>query len=141
MSQLPHPGFRFGDFSLNPAERRLVCRGKRVPLTPKLFDTLLLLVMSAGHLVEKETFLKQIWPDAFVEESSLAQNISVLRKILEDDGNGNKFIETVPKRGYRFVAEVQQLALDTSATPGCRPRRIAPAAGPPAFREGALCHA
>jgi Tol biopolymer transport system component/DNA-binding winged helix-turn-helix (wHTH) protein len=127
MSQLPHPGFRFGDFSLNPAERRLVCRGKRVPLTPKLFDTLLLLVMSAGHLVEKETFLKQIWPDAFVEESSLAQNISVLRKILEDDGNGNKFIETVPKRGYRFVAEVQQLALDTSATPGA----VAPDASRP----------
>jgi Predicted integral membrane protein len=114
MAQFSPPGFRFGNFSLHPAERRLLCRGESVPLTPKVFDTLLLLVKNAGHLVEKETFLKQLWPDAFVEEASLAQNISVLRKVLGDNGNGNKFIETVPKRGYRFVAEVKDL-LDESA--------------------------
>ena len=84
MPQVPPPGFRFGDFSLIAAERRLLCRGESVPLTPKVFDTLLLLVENAGHLVEKEAFLRQLWPDAFVEESSLAQNISILRKVLGD---------------------------------------------------------
>ena len=107
MPKPSEPGFRFGEFFLNVAERRLSCRGECVPLTPKVFDTLLLLVDNAGHLVEKEAFLKHLWPDAFVEESSLAQNISVLRRALGDDGNGNGFIETIPKRGYRFVAEVE----------------------------------
>lgn len=113
-------GFRFGNFSLNPTERRLLCCGEIVPLTPKVFNTLVLLVKSAGHLVEKETFLKELWPDAFVEEASLAQNISVLRKVLGDDGNGNKFIETVPKRGYRFVAEVTDLTDEGTSTNGGR---------------------
>jgi DNA-binding winged helix-turn-helix (wHTH) protein/Tol biopolymer transport system component len=113
MPQISQPGFRFGEFFLNAAERRLLCRGENVPLTPKAFDTLLLLVKNAGHLVEKEAFLKQLWPDVFVEESSLAQNISGLRKVLGDDGNGNKFIETMPKRGYRFVAEVREQVEDT----------------------------
>jgi TolB-like protein/DNA-binding winged helix-turn-helix (wHTH) protein/Tfp pilus assembly protein PilF len=116
MAQPSNPGFRFGNFSINPAERRLLRRGESVPLTPKVFDTLLLLVKNAGHLVEKETFLKQLWPDAFVEEASLAQNISVLRKVLGDDGNGNKFIETIPKRGYRFVAEVKDLTDEITDT-------------------------
>ena len=116
MPQVSQPGFRFGDFSLMAAERRLLCRGESVPLTPKAFDTLLLLVENAGHLVEKEAFLRQLWPDAFVEESSLAQNISVLRKVLGDDGNGNKFIETVPKRGYRFVAEVKEVVEESLGT-------------------------
>jgi TolB-like protein/DNA-binding winged helix-turn-helix (wHTH) protein len=106
--QVSQPDFRFGEYFLNVAERRLLCRGESVALTPKAFDTLLLLVKNAGHLVEKEAFLKQLWPNVFVEESSLAQNISVLRKVLGDDGNGSKFIETVPKRGYRFVAEVRE---------------------------------
>jgi len=118
MAQLSQPGFRFGNFSLNPAERRLLRCGETVPLTPKVFDTLLLLVENAEHLVEKEVFLRQLWPDAFVEESSLAQNISVLRKALGDDGNGSKFIETVPKRGYRFVATVWPLAEESDTGNG-----------------------
>jgi TolB-like protein/DNA-binding winged helix-turn-helix (wHTH) protein len=116
---MPQPsqlGFRFGEFSLNVAERRLSSRGACVSLTPKVFDTLLLLVDNAGRLVEKEAFLKHLWPDAFVEESSLAQNISVLRRALGDDGNGNRFIDTVPKRGYRFVAEVRELVEESSST-------------------------
>jgi adenylate cyclase len=107
MPEPSHPGFQFGEFFLNVAERRLSRRGESVPLTPKVFDTLLLLVHNAGHLVEKEVFLKHLWPDAFVEESSLAQNISVLRRALGDEGNGDGFIKTVPKRGYRFVAQVK----------------------------------
>jgi TolB-like protein/DNA-binding winged helix-turn-helix (wHTH) protein len=116
MAQLSQPGFRFGNFSLNPAERRLLRCGETVRLTPKVFDTLLLLLKNAGHLVEKETFLNQLWPDAFIEEASLAQNISILRRILGDDGNGNKFIQTVPKRGYRFVAEVRDLTDEITNT-------------------------
>jgi DNA-binding winged helix-turn-helix (wHTH) protein/Tol biopolymer transport system component len=114
MAQPSKAGFQFAEFSLDIAERRLLCRGECIPMTPKVFDTLHLLVENAGHLVEKETFLKHLWPDAFVEESSLARNISVLRKILGDDGNGNKLIETVPKRGYRFAAEVRELVEESS---------------------------
>src|SRR6185369_9868720 len=102
-------GFRFGEFSMNVAERQLRRGGECIQLTPKVFDTLLFLVENAGHLVAKDTFLKHLWPDAFVEESSLAQSVSLLRKALGDDGNGSKFIETVPKRGYRFVATVWPL--------------------------------
>lgn len=127
MAPLLQPDFQFGNFSLNPGERRLLRRGEVIPLTPKVFDTLLLLVKNAGHLVEKETFLRQLWPDAFVEEASLAQNISVLRKVLGDDGNGNKFIETVPKRGYRFVAEVRDLADESAGT--TNGSRVEPRAG------------
>ena len=83
---------------MNVPERRLLRRGECIPLTPKVFDTLLLLVENAGHLVEKEAFLKRLWPDSFVEESSIAQSVSLLRKALGDDGNGSKFIETVPKQ-------------------------------------------
>jgi Tol biopolymer transport system component/DNA-binding winged helix-turn-helix (wHTH) protein len=103
-------GFRFGEFSMNVAERQLRRGGECIQLTPKVFDTLLFLVENAGHLVAKDTFLKHLWPDAFVEESSLAQSVSLLRKALGDDGDGSKFIETVPKRGYRFVATVWPLA-------------------------------
>jgi TolB-like protein/Flp pilus assembly protein TadD len=104
-SSLP-PSYEFGDFVLRPAEKRLLRAGEPVPLAPKVFDTLLLLVESPGSLVEKEVFLKRLWPDSFVEEVALAHGISQLRKALRDGVDGRKFIETVPKRGYRFVAPV-----------------------------------
>lgn len=98
--------YEFGDFHLDTEERLLLRDGEVVPLTPKAFDVLLALVEQPGHLLEKETLLKTVWPDSFVEENNLADNISKLRKALGE--NGQKFIETIPKRGYRFVAEVRE---------------------------------
>jgi TolB-like protein/DNA-binding winged helix-turn-helix (wHTH) protein len=77
-----------------------------VPLTPKVFDLLRLLVQNSGRLVEKDELLREIWPDSFVEEGNLNRNVSILRKVLGEDASGQLYIETVPKRGYRFVASV-----------------------------------
>jgi DNA-binding winged helix-turn-helix (wHTH) protein/tetratricopeptide (TPR) repeat protein len=98
--------YEFGPFRLDRAERLLLRGGETVQLTPKAFDLLSVLIDQPGHLFEKETLLKLVWPDSFVEENNLADNISRLRKALGEGGDGQKFIETVPKRGYRFVAEV-----------------------------------
>ena len=101
--------YEFGDFRVDSVERVLMRGGELVPLTPKVFDILLLLVENNGHVVEKETLLKEIWPGTFVEEGSLTQNISVLRKVLGDTGSGRQFIQTIPRRGYRFVGRVDQV--------------------------------
>ena len=83
-----------------------------MPLTPKVLLTLQALVERAGEVVSKEELLRSVWPDTFVEESNLAQNISVLRKALGTAPGGQPYIETVAKRGYRFIPEVRtQLAL------------------------------
>src|SRR5207244_3970045 len=89
-------------------ERLLLRAGAAVPLTPKAFDLLLALIAQPGHLLGKEALLKAVWPDSFVEENNLADNISKLRKALSEGENGQKFIETIPKCGYRFVAEVRE---------------------------------
>src|SRR5262249_53023878 len=99
--------YEFGPFRLDAAERLLLREGKTVPLTPKAFDLLLALVEGHGHLLEKDELLKSVWPDTFVEEANLASNISLVRKALGDGENGHRYIETVPKRGYRFVAPVR----------------------------------
>ena len=97
--------YEFAEWRLDAVEHLLLRRGEPVPLTPKVFETLVVLVENAGRLVPKDEFMKRVWPDAFVEEAALAQNISVLRKTLSvDDAH---LIETVPKLGYRFLAKVQ----------------------------------
>ena len=96
--------YEFGEWRLDPAEHLLSRNGSPVPLGPKVFDTLLVLVENAGRLVTKDEFMKRVWPDTFVEDLALTQNISQLRKIL---GNGDEpVIETVPKRGYRLLVPV-----------------------------------
>ena len=115
MEQKPEHLFEFGAFRLDPGERLLLRAGEPVSLTPKAFDLLLVLVKAAGHLLEKEALMKAVWPDSFVEENNLADNISRLRKALNDGENGQRFIETVPKRGYRFVADVKETNGATSA--------------------------
>lgn len=100
--------FEFGPFRLDAGERLLFRDGERVELAPKVLDTLILLVENHEHLVTKDELIKKLWPETFVEESNLTFNVSTLRKILGDDrNNGNRFIETVPKRGYRFIAPVR----------------------------------
>ena len=106
MSALDVTSYRFGPFRLVPRERLLYCQGEPVPLTPKALETLRVLVEQHGRLVTKDDLLREVWPDVVVEENNLAQHISMLRRTLaQADGDG-RFIETVPKRGYRFVAPV-----------------------------------
>jgi len=111
MSSQQPSAYEFGGFRLLPTDRQLLRHGKPVPLKPKIFETLLLLVEKQGHLIEKDEFLKRLWPDSFVEEVALAQNISQLRKILRN-GTAEEFVETVPKRGYRFVMPVELVSED-----------------------------
>jgi Tol biopolymer transport system component/DNA-binding winged helix-turn-helix (wHTH) protein len=117
MSQQPKGIYEFGPFRLDAAERLLLRQGEVTPLTPKAFDLLLALVERRGHLVEKDELFKAVWPDAFVEESNLSSNIALIRKALGDGENGQKYIETVPKRGYRLVAEVREI-VDQSKNTG-----------------------
>src|SRR5262249_20617075 len=101
--------YEFGPFRLDPAQELLVEGTRKVPLTAKAYQTLLVLVENRGRTLGKDELLQKVWPDAFVEEATLAQNISTLRKRLGDDRETAQYIETVPKRGYRFVAEVRQV--------------------------------
>ncbi len=101
--------YRFKSFLLNVSERRLLDGDKPVYLTPKSFDTLVYLVRQAGHLVEKEELLRSVWAESFVEEANLARTVHDLRKALGQDKGGNRFIETIPTKGYRFVAEVTRI--------------------------------
>src|SRR5215471_11079974 len=100
--------YDFGPFRLDPDERLLSRESKPVPLAPKVIDTLLVLVENRGHLVDKDELIKRVWPDAFVEEGNLNKNIFVLRKTLGQWDGGLEYIETIPKRGYRFVAPVNK---------------------------------
>jgi Tol biopolymer transport system component/DNA-binding winged helix-turn-helix (wHTH) protein len=99
--------YEFGPFRLDVDERLLMRDGRMAPLPPKVFDTLLVLVQNSGRVVSKDELMQSLWPDTFVEESNLTQNISQLRRALSDGTAGAKYIETIPKRGYRFVANVQ----------------------------------
>src|SRR5215813_9957002 len=107
MSHQPKPIYEFGPYRLDAAERRLLRNGEVVPLQPKVFDLLLALVERPGRLLEKDELMQAVWPDTVVEEVNLANNISILRKTLSE--NGERFIETAPKRGYRFVASVREI--------------------------------
>lgn len=107
--------YAFGTFRLDPAERVLTQGGRPISLTPKAIDTLVVLVERHGHLVTKNDLFQAVWPDTFVEDNNLAQNISALRRALGEGPDG-PFIETVPKRGYRFVGNVTAERPDPSET-------------------------
>src|SRR5713101_6612479 len=100
--------YRFGSFRLDPAKRLLLRGQKSVPLMPKAFDTLLVLVENRDRMVGKEELMKSLWPDSFVEEANLAQNVAVLRKTLGDSPEEHRYILTIPGRGYRFAAKVNE---------------------------------
>ncbi|HEX8163052.1 MAG TPA: winged helix-turn-helix domain-containing protein [Pyrinomonadaceae bacterium] len=102
--------FLFGPFRLDAAERVLLRDGEPVALTPKAFDTLLVLVARAGRLVEKDQLLEEVWQDTYVEEKTLAQNVLTIRKALGAAPGGAPYVETVPKHGYRFAAGVRVVA-------------------------------
>lgn len=115
------PIYRFGPYRLDEGERRLTQDGERIPLTPKVFETLLALVERAGRLVEKDEILRTVWPEAVVEEGNLAHNVSVLRKALGGGKTNQAYIETVPTRGYRFVANV---SVEDSGSAELDPERV-----------------
>jgi DNA-binding winged helix-turn-helix (wHTH) protein/Tol biopolymer transport system component len=104
--------FRFGPFCLEIEDRLLLEHGRAVPLTPKAFDTLVALVRRNGRVVKKEDLLSEVWPNTFVEEATLAQNVFTLRKALGQTAGGAQYIETIPKQGYRFVADVEEISGD-----------------------------
>src|SRR5215210_428041 len=111
MSCLIH---QFNDFSIDTEQKVLLRGGKAVPLAPKVFETLLALVENHGRIVLKEELMKRLWPDTFVEESNLTFNIQQLRKSLGDNARKPIYIQTVARRGYRFIAEVETLSTDDS---------------------------
>src|SRR5215216_846410 len=105
-----NPGGRayiFGPFVLDTREGALLREGRPVQLTPKAFETLVALVERSGHCLAKEELMRRVWPDSFVEENNLSQNISQLRRALHaEDAEAAQYIETVPRRGYRFKSPV-----------------------------------
>lgn|GEM_PF-1044983 len=121
LSELEKPLFRFGSFELDPHERRLSAHGQPVTLTPKVFDTLVLLVERAGHVVGKDELMSALWPRGFVDESNLTKHVWLIRKAL-DEGTDGTCIETVPKHGYRFSAAVARVARENAAAPPAQER-------------------
>ncbi|RPI20179.1 MAG: hypothetical protein EHM61_27570, partial [Acidobacteria bacterium] len=140
-ASLSLPCYRFGPYKVDPSERRLQHNGASVELTPKAFETLLLLLENRGRLLKKDHFMRSLWPDSTVEEANLAHYISELRRVLQERSPGEKFIETVPKLGYRFVGPVENVRPREAPAP--EPRSEAPGAGvvrevgsgPPRFVE------
>lgn len=109
---------RFGSFRYDPGQRLLFRNGERIPLLPKVADTLHVLLEHHGQVVDKAELMRLIWPDATVEEIGLTRNISLLRKALDDTNDASPLIETIPRRGYRFAAPL----LEEAITPPPRPK-------------------
>ena len=126
MSKPVNRFYEFGEFRLEPSERVLRRAGQVVPLPPKAFDLLLVLIEESGHLVTKDELLRRVWAGDVVEEANLSHNVYKLREALGEKQNGAKFIETVPRSGYRFVAEV------TEVTGGKQPEVLVSAEASPA---------
>src|SRR5258706_9309962 len=110
MTQAAKPIYEFGSFRLDAVKRLLWREGEPVPLTSKSLETLLALVESRGEILDKDSLMSRIWPDTVVEEKNLTINISALRKALGENPREHRYIVTVPGRGYRFVAEVQEIS-------------------------------
>src|SRR6476469_1154903 len=111
MQTPPSNLFEFGDFQLDATKRRLQrLDGTPIPLTPRVFDTLLYMVEHHDSVLDKERIMEAVWPDSIVEENNLAQAISKLRQVFGETPGSHSYIVTIPGRGYRFVAEVNERA-------------------------------
>lgn len=109
--------YSFGRFQLHPHRRALFSQGKVVPLVPKALEMLLLLVENRGKVLEKQELLESLWPGSIVEEANLSQTIYLLRRALGEGSDGQQYVETIPKRGYRFVAPVEESLEETARQP------------------------
>ena len=98
--------YSFGEFNLNVEDQSLNRNGENIPITPKMFDLLLVLVQNPQRVLLKEFLLQSVWPDSFVEEGNITFNIRQLRKAMHDDAQSPCYIETIPRRGYRFRVPV-----------------------------------
>src|SRR5204863_3346640 len=137
--------YEFGPFRLDPNRHRLFCGDEIVALSPKAIQTLILLVENRGKLLERETLMDALWPHVIVEDANLTVAVSQLRKALNQNGDDAEFIETIPRIGYRFVAEIRQVieeqtplrnedsAAFSSSTQKEETKRNEPAADQPAF--------
>jgi DNA-binding winged helix-turn-helix (wHTH) protein len=127
MSRAIRQSYRFGEFAVDADQKVLLFRDKPRPLTPKVFDTLLILVENSGRIVQKEELMNRLWPDTVVEEANLTSNILQLRKSLGDNARHPTYIETVARRGYRFIMPVETdvLGLSTAADVHSIPIRAA----------------
>jgi DNA-binding winged helix-turn-helix (wHTH) protein len=114
--------FSFGPFVLDCAGAELRRGDEKVPLRPKCFDVLLHLVQQPGKLVTKDELLDQVWSDAVISEATLSRTVASLRAALEDDPESPKYIETISRRGYKFIGPVEETAADPRMEPGPRPR-------------------
>jgi DNA-binding winged helix-turn-helix (wHTH) protein/tetratricopeptide (TPR) repeat protein len=123
--------YEFGNFRCDPREHLLLCDGKPVSLSPKSFEILVALIQNNGRLLTKDELMQQVWPDSFVEEANLTVNISALRKVLGETPGGQQYVETVPKRGYRFVAPVTERRYDDKPVPSVQTAEAQPEASRP----------
>src|SRR5438874_1013267 len=131
MNVPPGHVYEFGEFHLDAAKRLLWRDGVPVPLTPRVFETLLYMVEHHDTVLDKERLMEAVWPDSIVEENNLTQNISTLRRVFGETPGSHHYIVTVPGRGYRFVADVKLREADA----GPAPRRISETAIEPAETE------
>jgi DNA-binding winged helix-turn-helix (wHTH) protein/tetratricopeptide (TPR) repeat protein len=115
-SQIIKHSYEFGPFQLDLENRLLSHNGETVALAPKVFEMLLLLIERRGQVVKKEEMMKTLWPDRYVEISNLTQNIFLLRKILGEESGKAQYIETIPKRGYRFIGTVKEIQAEVKET-------------------------
>ena len=138
--------YRFGAFRLYPTEQRLLREQTPIALAPKTFEVLLYLVKHSGSLVRREELMEAVWPDSFVEETNLNVNISLLRKTLGSLPDGQPFIETVPRKGYRFHGQVTEdeegpAQLSETSAPAHQESQLSPAVGAAAMAAAATAAA
>src|SRR5215203_412131 len=117
MSSLTGHIHRFSDFTIDVEQKVLLRGGKAIPLAPKVFETLLALIENHGRILLKEELMKRLWPDTFVEEANLTFNIQQLRKSLGDNARSPIYIQTIARRGYRFIAAVEPVPGDAGEVP------------------------
>src|SRR5687768_9301563 len=114
---------RFGEFLLDTKEKVLFRAGEPVPMTPKPFELLLVLIENHGHLVEKNELIERVWADSIVEEGNLTYTMRLLRIALGDEKRAPRFIETISRRGYRFIAEVEDITEKASSSDALKSSR------------------
>lgn len=122
--------YEFSGFRLDPSQRLLLHEGKPIALTPKAFELLVSLLENSGRLLGKDELMRMLWPDSFVEEANLTVNISAVRKALGDSQDGQQFIETVPKHGYRFIATIAELPGEGEPAKRSKVAVLQPISGP-----------
>jgi DNA-binding winged helix-turn-helix (wHTH) protein/TolB-like protein len=135
ISVTPRELYAFGEFRLDATGRILVRNGVAIPLAPKQIDTLIVLVRARGAVVDRDQLMREVWPGTFVEEGGITRNISTLRKALDEAGTGQTFIETLPKRGYRFTAPVAIVPGTSTLTEIAPPVPAPSPAAPPALES------